>query len=128
MEVGYLTTETTELLLQKCFKDSKAVAMEGNIMADAVTEELLAKAERQMLALKTEAKILDAPVKEAKKAPVVEKKTVTEDKTVGAVKTEEAVKEVIGELKIEKSEVGNGYSIFKESYEGTKLTRLARGM
>jgi large subunit ribosomal protein L10 len=79
VEAAIPTPDTTELLLQKCFKDSKAVAMEGNIMADAVTEELLAKAERQMLALKTEAKILDAPVKEAKEE--VKEETKPEEKT-----------------------------------------------
>jgi large subunit ribosomal protein L10 len=80
VEAAIPTPDTTELLLQKCFKDSKAVAMEGNIMADAVTEELLAKAERQMLALKTEAKISDAPV-EAKAEPAPAEEAKTEEKT-----------------------------------------------
>ena len=52
MNEGLLTSETTELLIQKTYNDSKALAREQNIMADAVIPELLAKAEREMLAVK----------------------------------------------------------------------------
>ncbi len=40
--------KTTELLIQKAFRSSKAVAIEGNIMNDVTTNEILAKAEREM--------------------------------------------------------------------------------
>ena len=89
VEAAILTPDTTELLLQKCFKDSKAVAMEGNIMADAVAEELLAKAERQMLALKAEAKITDAPV-EVKEETTEEPKAETTETTEETKPVEQA--------------------------------------
>ncbi|MBR9691512.1 50S ribosomal protein L10 [Candidatus Woesearchaeota archaeon] len=75
VEVGYYTKETVNVLVPKAFREAKAVALEGNIMADAVLEEVLAKAERQASALKTEAKIEVGPQKEAKpEAPAEEKK------------------------------------------------------
>lgn len=57
IETAYPTKETIELLLQKTFKESKAVALEANILADAVVAELIEKAEREMIALKTTANI-----------------------------------------------------------------------
>ncbi|MCR4369133.1 MAG: 50S ribosomal protein L10 [archaeon] len=62
------TTETTELLLAKAFNDSKAVAMEANIMTSATVGDLLAKANAQAGALKGMVK--DAPkAAEEKKEP-----------------------------------------------------------
>ncbi len=46
VEVCYPTKDTVELLLQKAFRGAKEVALEGNIFADAVMEELLVRAER----------------------------------------------------------------------------------
>jgi large subunit ribosomal protein L10 len=57
IEMVYLTKDTTETLLQKAFRESKAVAIEGNILADAVVNELLAKAEAQAKSVKDEAKL-----------------------------------------------------------------------
>jgi len=48
MDAGILNSKTTELLIQKAFRSSKAVAIEGNIMNDVTTNEILAKAEREM--------------------------------------------------------------------------------
>lgn len=52
VDISYPAKETIELLLAKAFQESKSVALEGNIMADAVVCELLAKAESQMNAVK----------------------------------------------------------------------------
>lgn len=57
IEIAYPTKETTEMLVAKAFNEAKALALEQNIMSDVVAEELVSKAERQMLSLKTEAKI-----------------------------------------------------------------------
>ncbi len=66
-EAAYPTADNTELLIKKAFTDSKALALEQNIMADVVAEELLTKAERQMLSLKSTANITDeVPKEEAK--------------------------------------------------------------
>jgi large subunit ribosomal protein L10 len=52
MECGILTGETTTLLVTKAFTESKALALEAGIYADAVMPQLLAKAQGQMLSLK----------------------------------------------------------------------------
>ncbi|MCK4670151.1 MAG: 50S ribosomal protein L10 [Nanoarchaeota archaeon] len=57
MNAGILTKETTELMITKAFNDAKALALAQEIMADAVTEELLAKANAQMQSVKQTAKI-----------------------------------------------------------------------
>jgi large subunit ribosomal protein L10 len=75
METAFPTTETTELLLQKAFREAKAVALEQNIMNDVTKDEILGKAEAQALSVKSEGKIEvgAAPVKE-EPAPVEEPK------------------------------------------------------
>ncbi len=47
VEAAIVTPDNRELLIQKAFRESKALALEANIMADAVVEQLLAKAEAQ---------------------------------------------------------------------------------
>lgn len=57
MECAYPTSETTELLLQKAFREAKAVALDQNIVNEATAGEILAKAENQALAIKEEGHI-----------------------------------------------------------------------
>jgi len=57
IECVYLTTETTELLLQKAFRDAKALAIEQGIISAETVNEILAKAEGQALSIKNEANI-----------------------------------------------------------------------
>lgn len=52
MECAYPTSETTELLLQKAFREAKTVALEGNVLNDSTKEEILVKAEAQALSVK----------------------------------------------------------------------------
>lgn len=52
VEIVYLTSETTELILQKAFREAKAVALDGEIINDTTKEEILAKAEAQALSVK----------------------------------------------------------------------------
>lgn len=52
VESAYTTSETTELLLQKAFREAKAVALENNIVNKDTEGEILAKAEAQALAVK----------------------------------------------------------------------------
>ena len=98
IEVAYPTKDNVEMLFGKAFKDSKGLAMEANIMADAVAEELLSKAERQMLSLKDTANIEVGPAKEVAEAKQEEPKS--EDK---AQKEEvaEAKQEEVAEAKQE---------------------------
>jgi len=56
VEIAYPCKDTAELLVQKAFNNSKAVALEANFLADAVVGDLLAKAEAQASSLKAEAK------------------------------------------------------------------------
>lgn len=84
VDIALPLKETTEVLVQKAFREAKTLALEANILADAVVAELVEKAEREMLALKTAAHIPDsAPVtKEEKKEEQVKEqpKEVVEPK------------------------------------------------
>lgn len=71
VEVAYPTADTIEVLLQKAFGDSKALALEQEILTDLTTEDILAKSERQALSLKNTAG-LEIPDK--KEQPRAEKK------------------------------------------------------
>ena len=92
IEAGVLNDSTSEFLVQKAFKEAKAVALEGNILNDVTKETILAKAEAGMKALekelnlppktenpKVEAKKEDKP-KEKKDPVEVTKEPVKEDK------------------------------------------------
>ncbi len=57
VETAYLTTETTGTLLQKAFREAKAVAVEQGILSEETVNEILSKTERQALSLKGEAKL-----------------------------------------------------------------------
>jgi large subunit ribosomal protein L10 len=47
VDIAYVSDDTITLLIQKSYRDSKAIALEGNILADAVVEQILAKANAQ---------------------------------------------------------------------------------
>ena len=80
IEAAYPTKDNIELMLGKLFRESKAVALESNFMADAVAEELVGKAEREMLGLKDTANIeVGAPKAEE---PKVEEKPAPEEPKV----------------------------------------------
>lgn len=57
VESVYLTKETTEVLLQKAFREAKAVGVEGAVMTSETKDEILAKSEREALSVKNEAKL-----------------------------------------------------------------------
>lgn len=57
LEAAYPTAATKELLLQKAFREAKAVALESNIINDVTRDELLAKADRQAHEIKKAGKI-----------------------------------------------------------------------
>ncbi len=57
MEAGILTKETSEIMIIKAFNDAKALAIEQNIMADAVVEQVLAKADAQSKSVKSAAQL-----------------------------------------------------------------------
>jgi len=90
VEAGYFTKDTIDLLVPKAFNEAKALALEANIMCDAIAEELLAKAEAQGKTLKDEIKYEDKvgkaeekPDEEPKKEEVKEespKEEVKEEK------------------------------------------------
>ncbi|MBR9699910.1 50S ribosomal protein L10 [Candidatus Woesearchaeota archaeon] len=113
MDIGHLTKELMPELVAKAFRDSKALALEANFMADAVTAELLAKAENQMQSLKQTANIPDAPKEEAPKeepkpeTPKEEPKkeeAPKEQKPEAQEKTEERSEEKKEEPKADKPE------------------------
>ena len=50
-DIAYTTNDTIVLLIQKSFRDSKSIAIERDILADAVVEQILAKADAQAAAV-----------------------------------------------------------------------------
>jgi hypothetical protein len=51
VEVAYASNDTILLLIQKSFRNSRALAIERDILADAVVEQILAKADAQAAAI-----------------------------------------------------------------------------
>jgi large subunit ribosomal protein L10 len=54
MESVYISKDTTEPLLQKAFREAKAVALEGGVTEPELMGDLLAKAEREAMSLQSE--------------------------------------------------------------------------
>ncbi len=54
MESCYASKDTVEPLLQKAFREAKAVALEGGVMEPELMGELLAKAEREAMSVQSE--------------------------------------------------------------------------
>ncbi len=54
MEATYLSKDTAEPLLQKAFREAKAVALEGGVLEPELMGDLLAKAEREAMSLQSE--------------------------------------------------------------------------
>lgn len=79
VQIAYPTKEVLTILIPKAFIESKALALEANIMCDAVAEELVQKAERQMNALNSQLDIKEeAPKKEEGKEVKPEEETPKE--------------------------------------------------
>jgi large subunit ribosomal protein L10 len=57
VEAGIMNSTTTPIMITKAFKDARAIAISQSIMADAVVKDIVIKAERQMLSLKSELNI-----------------------------------------------------------------------
>ena len=57
VEAAYPTTDTTEVLLQKAFREAKAVGVDAAIMADETKDEILARSEAEALSVKKEANL-----------------------------------------------------------------------
>jgi large subunit ribosomal protein L10 len=57
VEAGYPTKEIIGIIFSKALNDAKALAISECIVADGVMEDLIAKAEREMLGVKEEAKL-----------------------------------------------------------------------
>ncbi len=91
VELAYPTKDNIELLLQKAFRESKTISLETDFITDLTAEEILAKTERQALALKNEAGIegsTESKPQEEKKEEVKE-----EEKPAEEVKEELKVEE-----------------------------------
>ncbi len=104
LELSFLTKETTEIMIAKAFREAKSLALSQNIMADGVKEEIMAKANKEMLALKSKLNISDAPKEkpeEKVKEVVKEEKEVKKAEKVEEIKEPEEIKE---KPKQEKSE------------------------
>lgn len=82
LETAYLTEETTELLLQKAFREAKVLAEESNFLTSLGAGEILSRAEQQAAALQEAFNIevgeesqISEPVEEAEEAKKAEEVT-----------------------------------------------------
>ena len=80
-EVGWVMKENIEQFISKAFNEAKALGIEQNIIDEKVIDELLGKAERSMLSLKSQANIetVEKP-KEAPKEEASEQKPAEQKK------------------------------------------------
>ncbi|MBW3003215.1 50S ribosomal protein L10 [Candidatus Woesearchaeota archaeon] len=92
-EIGYPTKDNIEVFIQKAFRDSKGLALEQNILADAVVAQLVEKAERAMLSLKSVANIPDVVKEEPKPEQKQEEPEVKEEKKEEKQEQTETVEE-----------------------------------
>lgn len=91
VEAGIMTTETTELMIQKASREVKALALEANILTDETKEEILAKANAHGEAV---GKDLNLPPKAAAEE---KKEEVKEETPAEEAKPEEKKEEDKGE-------------------------------
>ena len=103
LELSFLTKETTEMMISKAFREAKAVALSQNIMADGIKEEIMAKANKEMLALKSKLNIPDTPKEKPKEEEKEEIKKEVKEKPV-----EEKSEDKKGEIKEEVIAKGKG--------------------
>lgn len=85
LETAYLTEETTELLLQKAFREAKVLAEESNFLTNLGAGEILSRAEQQAAALQEAFNIevgeesqISEPVKEAEEVKEAIKEGIKE--------------------------------------------------
>ncbi len=57
IEASYPTSETSELILQKAFREAKAVALQGAIITEETRDEILARAESEAHSVQKEANL-----------------------------------------------------------------------
>lgn len=57
IESAYMTSDTSELLLQKAFREAKALAIEVAYLTEETRDKILAKSERLASAIKKEANL-----------------------------------------------------------------------
>ena len=57
VEMAYPTADTTEVLLQKAFREAKAVAIESSTLTEETRNEILAKSEREAQSVKKDANL-----------------------------------------------------------------------
>lgn len=102
LELSFLTKETTKMMIAKAFREAKSLALSQNIIADGVKEEIMAKANKEMLALKSKLNIPDAPKEKPKeKVEEVVKEEKQEIKKEAEEKPEEEKKEIKETEKVE---------------------------
>ncbi|RMF56022.1 50S ribosomal protein L10 [Candidatus Woesearchaeota archaeon] len=102
--IAYPTKDNIEQLIKNAFIDAKTIALEQNIISDAVINELLAKASAQGNAVKEAAKYepeATQPVEEKKEEPKAEEKNSEEAPQAEKEKTEDTKEKVKEEQKAE---------------------------
>ncbi len=83
VEAAYPADSVVEMLLQKAFREAKALALEQNIINEETRDEILAKAERQALSLKEESGIETSMEPKALQESAAQKEVEEEEEMVG---------------------------------------------
>ena len=113
VETAFPTKETTEILLQKAFREAKALSIEANVLNDVSRDEILAKAERQALSVKDVAgvetvarevsneeestPVSEVPAEESKEEETVEEQETPKEESKEAETPEEPAPETPAE-------------------------------
>src|SRR3989338_8365771 len=79
VEIAYPTADTTEVLVQKAFREAKALSIDQNIITDLTAGDILIKVERQAISIKDTAGIEVGP--EKPRPPKSQKSHVSEKKS-----------------------------------------------
>ena len=97
VEMVYLTSDTTDIILQKAARGARAVALEQNIITEDTRDEILAKAESQATSVKNEGKIEVGPAPKMAEKKVEAKVEEKKEEVKEVPKVEEKVEEVVKE-------------------------------
>ncbi|MBW2998998.1 50S ribosomal protein L10 [Candidatus Woesearchaeota archaeon] len=102
VEAGILNSKTTELLVQKAYRNTRAVSIEANFLTDDNADEILGKAERQMKSVESNVDFSKVPeAKPEEPAESSEKVEEQKDEEKPEEKAEESAPEEKPEEKAE---------------------------
>ena len=123
MEIGYVTPETVTLMIQKAYRETKALADSADILTEEKLGRMVGQANLEMEAIRAAAKITEEIVEEAK-----EEETSKEEPKEEAKEEEPTKEKPKKEVKKEKKEEKPKKEEEKETEERKKVEELAKNI